>query len=869
MRKLSIFLTLVLILTFGQAFAQVCDIQIVNVAGSWDDLGVVKLNNGQTIQVTMHLNNSCGVAGEGYNPSNAYLMWSPDGTDWGYTKGSWLAGWTGLSWTKTFLNHFEWTGTEWVKTADSVTGSHAITAAAIAGDSTGVLFAGISFDPGCGLATGSDIDGYTIEFTTPSAEGGTICLDTGFVPGGVWKWANAGGDIFPEWTGQQCWTVEQMPNEPPVVSGPTNYSFNHCDGGVIDFTADEAENDVPYVWEIVSGPGVINSTANKTARWEWTGPSVPQSGNPTLVVRAKDNFGTNHWGNEFTVNLTVENEGPSIVCPTERITVQAGATDTYQTVVTDDDCDALTITASYSGAGSVNVVGENVYFTPVEAEEGDVEFYVIVDDGEYVDSCQLLWNVIVGAPYIVTIEKIHNQIQGQFTDVTVELGGIDAPEGFGAFDILIAYDNSALSFQQALEGEIYDECGWEYFTYRFGPDGNCGNACPSGMTRVVGIAETNNGPNHPGCATPTPYVDEATLPVTLFSLRFLVSNDRTLECQFVPVRFFWVDCGDNTLSNFDGTKLFVSAKVFDYDNAVPVNNGTVGFPTYQGAQDECLVVGPGDKEPPIRYVDFYNGGVDIVCADSIDARGDLNLNGLAYEIADAVMFTNYFITGLGAFEYVDGSVAASDCNADGITLTVADLVYLIRVVIGDALPYPKTAPVAASFTSGNGVLSIDSDMGAAFVVLEGQVTPTLLANNMEMKYAFDGTNTRVLVFSTIANQTFAGEFLRANGSVVSAEFATYDGQPVTAKEVPSTFALEQNYPNPFNPTTKIDFAIPGGGAYTLTIYNVTGQIVDEMNGVTEGFETVNWDASGLASGIYFYKLTANNQTMTKKAILLK
>ena len=51
--------------------------------------------------------------------------------------------------------------------------------------------------------------------------------------------------------------------------------------------------------------------------------------------------------------------------------------------------------------------------------------------------------------------------------------------------------------------------------------------------------------------------------------------------------------------------------------------------------------GGGDGKPkPIRCVDFTNGGIDIICADSIDARGDINLNGLAYEVADAVMFSN-------------------------------------------------------------------------------------------------------------------------------------------------------------------------------------------------------------------------------------
>jgi hypothetical protein len=57
---------------------------------------------------------------------------------------------------------------------------------------------------------------------------------------------------------------------------------------------------------------------------------------------------------------------------------------------------------------------------------------------------------------------------------------------------------------------------------------------------------------------------------------------------------------------------------------------------------------------------------------------------IGYEIADAVLFSNYFIRGLPVFTINQaGQVAASDVNADGLVLTVADLVYLIRAVVGD------------------------------------------------------------------------------------------------------------------------------------------------------------------------------------------
>jgi hypothetical protein len=46
---------------------------------------------------------------------------------------------------------------------------------------------------------------------------------------------------------------------------------------------------------------------------------------------------------------------------------------------------------------------------------------------------------------------------------------------------------------------------------------------------------------------------------------------------------------------------------------------------------------------PFRCIEFWFGGIDIICADSIDDRGDMNLNGLANEIADAVLYTNYFL----------------------------------------------------------------------------------------------------------------------------------------------------------------------------------------------------------------------------------
>jgi hypothetical protein len=473
--------------------------------------------------------------------------------------------------------------------------------------------------------------------------------------------------------------------------------------------------------------------------------------------------------------------------------------------------------------------------------------------------------VILGAaPYQVSLEPDYpaecGALQGQYIDVDVVLSGTDRNQGIGGFNFLIAYDNSVLSFQSAAEGDIYALCNWEYFEYRYGADGNCTGGCPSGLLRVVGIAETNNGGAHPTCAA-----DEPAGATSLATLTFLISNDRNLECQLVPMRFFWLECQDNTISNLAGTELYVNAKIYEFENPSPIN-AEAAFPTYLGANEACLA---GDKGAPIRNIDFYNSGLQICCADEIDARGDINLNGLAYEIADAVMLTNYFVDGLGAFQYPNGSIAASDVNADGIALSVADLVYLVRVVVGDALPYPKTNPVAANYTTDNGVVTVDGEMGAAFVVVSGNQTPINLTD-MEMEYAFDGANTRILIHGGfVEDAAFSGAFLDVN-DVISVEFATYEGTPVAAKNVPSEFSLAQNYPNPFNPTANIAFSLPAASEWTLTFYNVTGQVVRTESGYSDaGTVEFVWDASELASGIYFYKLEAGDFTATKKAVLLK
>jgi hypothetical protein len=99
--------------------------------------------------------------------------------------------------------------------------------------------------------------------------------------------------------------------------------------------------------------------------------------------------------------------------------------------------------------------------------------------------------------------------------------------------------------------------------------------------------------------------------------------------------------------------------------------------------------------------------------------------------------------------------------------------------------------------------------------------------------------------------------------------------------LPSEFALQQNYPNPFNPITNVRFSLPVEAIVTLTLYNPLGQVVatlmsgEELNA---GRHQIDFDASPLSSGLYYYKLVAepvnggnayNVFSDMKKMILLK
>ncbi len=139
-----------------------------------------------------------------------------------------------------------------------------------------------------------------------------------------------------------------------------------------------------------------------------------------------------------------------------------------------------------------------------------------------------------------------------------------------------------------------------------------------------------------------------------------------------------------------------------------------------------------------------------------------------------------------------------------------------------------------------------------------------------------GNSDRPMEYSFLDKAAFAGNnFYRLkqidiNGNYeFSSEVILFVGD---GKNNPDNFNLAQNYPNPFNPSTTLDFFIPEGITHaSLKIFNLIGQEVSVLlNGnVKPGLNSIKFEASGLNSGVYLYKLEAGNFSSVKKLTLLK
>jgi hypothetical protein len=90
-------------------------------------------------------------------------------------------------------------------------------------------------------------------------------------------------------------------------------------------------------------------------------------------------------------------------------------------------------------------------------------------------------------------------------------------------------------------------------------------------------------------------------------------------------------------------------------------------------------------------------------------------------------------------------------------------------------------------------------------------------------------------------------------------------------ELPAELTLNQNHPNPFNPSTIVSFGLPEAGVIRVAVYDILGREVAVLaeGSFAAGWHQVRFDATGLATGMYLYRIQSGGAVITKRMVLLK
>ncbi len=235
----------------------------------------------------------------------------------------------------------------------------------------------------------------------------------------------------------------------------------------------------------------------------------------------------------------------------------------------------------------------------------------------------------------------------------------------------------------------------------------------------------------------------------------------------------------------------------------------------------------------------------------------------------------------------DGEILASD--ASDILKYSVGLINEFAPSVKGKLSVPQIDMYASDKelrieTDGNGLFAMNLEFAIQEGMSFGEPTSTenvLLASNMQdslYRIAVASSADLTGNFLTVPINNLVGD------EVITIEYFLNNikGQRnvdmnswLTANEGvpnnPQSFELLQNYPNPFNPMTSIQYALPEDTQVSLVVFNALGQKVLELvNGQkSAGYHIANFDASGLSSGVYLYKLTTPSFTDTKKMLLIK
>lgn len=199
--QLLVIVGLFFALSVSQVNAQT-QVTIDEVTGTRND---TTLAPGETHSIKLRFDVTGAPGGQSYQPANGFIIYSPDGAEWGSVQGTLLAPFTSIGFDLTFSSHFNKTGGSgnWGLPQGIGTGN------AGGNDTVGVLIVGVNQSITSAMPTGFNQVVYEISFTSQAADFGKhICIDTSSqIPGAAWEWANPDGLLIPDWSESQCWVI--------------------------------------------------------------------------------------------------------------------------------------------------------------------------------------------------------------------------------------------------------------------------------------------------------------------------------------------------------------------------------------------------------------------------------------------------------------------------------------------------------------------------------------------------------------------------------------------------------------------------------------------------------------------------------------
>jgi len=635
-------------------------------------------------------------------------------------------------------------------------------------------------------------------------------------------------------------------NQPPAIATlPPQYVLEG-ERLVMDIGASDPDGDELHI--VCSGRPVGASFADNgdgTGSFSWTpGFTGPNSADASpLVVTFWVSDGQVAMERDVTINVINRNRRPVVTVP-QTAAFEAGTTLSLPVAATDADFEPLSWVVEGLPLGAAFDGGNpgEVTWTTQLGDSGSAQIVFIASDPQGAADTGVVSVTILAVSMFALSLDAASGYPGDRVPFGVTL---DNKESVSSFNLLVRYDATILvPSGMTVDGTRASD--FEYFTFNYIADGNPGDI------RIIGVADEFVG----GI---TPPLDAGVGPICLW--KFRISSNISYSGMSVPVRFIFLDDmlqDDNTLTDAQGIKIEQTA------------------------------------------IDYFDGHVDILEFGKVEI-GDINLNGLAFEISDAIYFSN-FIMNPAVYPMNPLQMANSDINRDGLAATIADLVALINIIVdgyhGGFKPQ-NTPDLSAEWTwrveEEGVVFAYDAafDVGAVFMTITtgGAIAADVKSfdENMTVASRQDGGELRILVYSLEGYRMSEGQrdFLMVAGlgdwEAISVSMASADGRPVDLSKrahkevsVPARFTLEQNYPNPFNPETRVDFSLPENTHVALTVFNVLGREVKILinDDLTAGPHSAVWDGTdgsgrAVASGVYYYRLDTAVGSASRKMVLLK